>query len=186
MRVPESRGVRASPRGRRECPRAGDCDCRVERGSEQMEATIRAVEQEEQSAKARRALEQVCARGDFEAARDLYRPDFIDHVNRLEFRGHSGIRESVGMYQAIFPDLRITVEDQVTEGDRVTSRWTMHGTYRGRARDARGHHDQPLRRWDDRRGLDRFGHARPRAAVGPSPLGAPGAQIRDGPAFGRR
>jgi predicted ester cyclase len=97
-----------------------------------MEATIRAAEQEEQSAKARRALEQVCARGDFEAARDLYRPEFIDHVNRLEFRGQSGIRESVGMYQAIFPDLRITVEDQVTEGDRVTSRWTMHGTYRGR------------------------------------------------------
>lgn len=97
-----------------------------------MEATIRAVEQEEQSAKARQALEQVCARGDFEAARDLYRSDFIDHVNRMEFRGHAGIRESVGIYHAIFPDLRIAVEDQVTEGDRVTSRWSMHGTYRGR------------------------------------------------------
>jgi hypothetical protein len=43
-----------------------------------MEATIRAVEQEEQSAKARRALERVCARGDFEAARDLYSSDFAD------------------------------------------------------------------------------------------------------------
>jgi predicted ester cyclase len=97
-----------------------------------MEATIRAVEQEEHSAKARRALERVCARGDFEAARDLYSPDFVDHVNRMEFRGHAGIRESVGIYHAIFPDLRIAVEDQVSEGYRVTSRWTMHGTYRGR------------------------------------------------------
>lgn len=97
-----------------------------------MEATFRAAEQDEQSAKARRALERVCARGDFEAARDLYRSDFIDHVNRMEFRGHTGIRESVGIYHAIFPDLRITVEDQLTEGDLATSRWTMHGTYRGR------------------------------------------------------
>jgi predicted ester cyclase len=97
-----------------------------------MEATIRAVEQEEQSAKARHALERVCARGDFEAARDLYRSDFVDHVNRMELRGHAGIRESVGIYHAIFPDLRIAVEDQVSEGYRVTSRWTMHGTYRGR------------------------------------------------------
>ena len=96
------------------------------------EATVRSAEQDEQSANARRALERVCARGDFEAARDLYRSDFIDHVNRMEFRGHAGIRESVGIYHAIFPDLRIAVEDQLTEGDRVTSRWTMHGTYRGR------------------------------------------------------
>ena len=96
------------------------------------EATFRTAEQDEQSAKARRALERVCARGDFEIARELYSSDFIDHVNRMEFRGHSGIRESVGIYHAIFPDLRIDVEDQVGEGDLVTSRWTMHGTYRGR------------------------------------------------------
>jgi predicted ester cyclase len=96
------------------------------------EATFTAAEQDEQRVKARRALEWVCARGDFEAAQDLYRSDFIDHVNRMEFRGHTGIRESVGIYHAIFPDLRIEVEDQVTEGDLVTSRWTMHGTYRGR------------------------------------------------------
>jgi hypothetical protein len=29
---------------------------------------------------AREALERVCARGDFDAARDYYSPDFIDHV----------------------------------------------------------------------------------------------------------
>jgi predicted ester cyclase len=96
------------------------------------ETTFTAAGQDEQSAKARRALERVCARGDFGAARDLYHSDFIDHVNRMEFRGHTGIRESVGIYRAIFPDLRIDVEDQVTEGDLVTSRWTMLGTYRGR------------------------------------------------------
>jgi predicted ester cyclase len=82
---------------------------------------------------ARRALEQVCARGDLDAARELYAPDFIDHVNVLEFRGQEGIAESVALYRAVFPDLQIGVEDQVTEGDRVVSRWTLHGTHRGRS-----------------------------------------------------
>ena len=81
---------------------------------------------------ARQALEEVCARGDLARARDLYADDFLDHVNDLEFRGQEGIAKSVALYAAIFPDLEIRVEDQVTEGDRVTSRWTLRGTHRGR------------------------------------------------------
>lgn len=81
---------------------------------------------------ARRALEQVCARGDFEAARGLYSPEFRDHVNALEFQGLEGVRRSVGLYRALFPDLRIEVVDQVADGDRVASRWRMVGTHRGK------------------------------------------------------
>jgi predicted ester cyclase len=83
-------------------------------------------------AHAREALERVCARGDFEAARDYYSPDFVDHVNEMEYRGHEGIRQSVGLYHLVFTDLRIRVEDQIVEGDRVVSRWTAEGTNRGK------------------------------------------------------
>ena len=82
---------------------------------------------------AREALEQVCARGDLQRARELYADDFVDHVNALDFHGHDGIARSVALYQAIFPDLEIRVLDQATDGDRVTSRWTLHGTHKGRA-----------------------------------------------------
>jgi predicted ester cyclase len=102
------------------------------------EEPLTTVDQDEASAKARRALEQICARGDFDAAQELYGSDFVDHVNGLEFRGHAGIRKSVGLYRAIFPDLHIDVEDQVKEKDVVTSRWTMHGTHRGRRVTLRG------------------------------------------------
>jgi predicted ester cyclase len=81
---------------------------------------------------ARTALEQVCARGDLDRARDLYAEDFVDHVNALEFHGQAGIARSVALYRAIFPDLRIRVLDQSTDGDRVTSRWELHGTHKGR------------------------------------------------------
>ena len=83
-------------------------------------------------ASARRALEEVCARGDFKAAEGLYSPAFVDHVNDLDYRGHEGIRRSVGMYLRVFSDLRIEVVDQVVERDRVASRWVAEGTNRGR------------------------------------------------------
>ena len=86
----------------------------------------------EETEVARRALEEVCARGDFEAARELYSANFADHVNGRDFHGHEGVKESVSFYQEVFPDLRIRVDDQVHEEDRVCSRFTMSGTHRGR------------------------------------------------------
>ncbi|MGH2714029.1 MAG: ester cyclase [Thermoleophilaceae bacterium] len=81
---------------------------------------------------ARTALERVCSRADFGLAPECYAEDFVDHVNRLEFRGLDGVRRSTALYQALFDDLRIEVVDQVAEADRVASRWVMRGTNRGR------------------------------------------------------
>jgi predicted ester cyclase len=81
---------------------------------------------------ARRAIEDVCSRDDVELARRFYASDFRDHVNRLEFEGVEGLRKSLSLYGALFPDRRFEVVDQVADGDRVASRWRMTGTYRGR------------------------------------------------------
>lgn len=81
---------------------------------------------------ARDAIENVCA-GNIARARDFYDPRFHDHVNSMEFHGHEGIEKSVSLYRRLFADLRFVVDEQVTEGDRVASRWTLHGTNRGRA-----------------------------------------------------
>lgn len=81
---------------------------------------------------AKRAIEVVCAGKDEEGIAEVYDPQFIDHVNALEFHGHEGARRSVALYRELFPDLRFVVEEQVSEGDKVVSRWTLHGTHRGR------------------------------------------------------
>src|SRR5256885_12204222 len=81
---------------------------------------------------ARRALEEVCSGKDLDGIASVYHPDFVDHVNRLEYHGHEGARRSVALYLELFPDLRFEVDEQITEGDRVASRWTLHGTHRGR------------------------------------------------------
>jgi predicted ester cyclase len=90
------------------------------------------------AAVARKALERVCARGDLELAQDCYAADFVDHVNALELHSHEGIRRSTGLYRALFDDLQIRVVDQITEGDRVVSRWVMTGSNRGRAAEMSG------------------------------------------------
>jgi predicted ester cyclase len=90
------------------------------------------------AATARRALEEVCSGKDLDGIPDVYHPDFVDHVNALEYRGHDGARRSVALYLRLFPDLRFVVDEQVSEGDRVASRWTLHGTHRGRSVTLRG------------------------------------------------
>ena len=85
-----------------------------------------------QEAVARRALEVACSRADMETAKELYSSEFVDHVNGEVFRGHEGIRHSVTLYQRLFRDFSISVEDQVSEGDKVVSRFTMSGSRAGR------------------------------------------------------
>jgi predicted ester cyclase len=83
---------------------------------------------------ARHALERVCSGSDPSGAVGVYSRDFHDHVNAAEYRGHDGIRKSLGLYQLVFSDgdLSIRVAEQVTEGDRVASRWVAEGHNRGR------------------------------------------------------
>jgi predicted ester cyclase len=88
----------------------------------------------EPRAVAQHALERVCSNADPDAAVGVYSPDFLDHVNARDYRGHEGIRRSLALYQLLFADgdLEIRVVDQVSEGDRVVSRWVAEGHNRGR------------------------------------------------------
>jgi predicted ester cyclase len=101
---------------------------------------MRTVPQEnvELAETARRALEDVCSGQDLAGIPEVYHPDFLDHVNAREYRGHEGARKSVALYLELFPDLRFVVDEQISEGKRVVSRWTLHGTHRGRRVTLRG------------------------------------------------
>jgi SAM-dependent methyltransferase/predicted ester cyclase len=92
----------------------------------------------DQTETARHALEEVCSGRDLDAIPRDYHPGFVDHVNRFTYFGHDGARRSVALYLELFPDLRFEVEDQVTEEDKVASRWRLRGTHRGRPVELRG------------------------------------------------
>ena len=87
----------------------------------------------ESKALARRLIEEMFNRGNLEVADELYAPDYVNHDpgNPEEIRGPEGIKGYVGVHRTAFPDLQLTIEDQVAEGDRVATRWTGRGTYQG-------------------------------------------------------
>ena len=42
-----------------------------------------------------------------------------------------GVKGSIAWSHSAFPDLRVTIEDQVAEGGKVATRWTVRGTHQG-------------------------------------------------------
>jgi steroid delta-isomerase-like uncharacterized protein len=64
---------------------------------------------------------------------ELVDPRYIGHSSQpgTETRGIEGYRHFVMAMRTAFPDLEVTVEDQIAEGDRVVSRWRATGTHLG-------------------------------------------------------
>jgi steroid delta-isomerase-like uncharacterized protein len=62
---------------------------------------------------------------------EVYAPDLVWHEPDQDVRGLEEAKRFVQMYKTAFPDLHVTVEDAIAEGDRVVTRWTMRGTHQG-------------------------------------------------------
>lgn len=88
---------------------------------------------EENKALVRRWLEEVFSRADLELAYDLFAPDYVLHDPSfpLDVHGPEGVRLYVRAYRAAFPDTRFVVEDQISSGEKVVTRWTARGTHCG-------------------------------------------------------
>ena len=63
----------------------------------------------------------------------FYAPDYEGHdVGEPDAqRGLPDVRASVDHYLRAFPDLCVTCEETIVEGDRVVVRWRAHGSHRG-------------------------------------------------------
>jgi steroid delta-isomerase-like uncharacterized protein len=46
-------------------------------------------------------------------------------------QGRDGFRQFVGMYQSAFHDATVTIDELISEGDLVVTRWTGRGTHTG-------------------------------------------------------
>jgi steroid delta-isomerase-like uncharacterized protein len=59
----------------------------------------------------------------------LVAPDYIEHSEG--FQGVEPFRQQIITFRAAFPDLHVTIEDLITDGDRFASRTTVTGTHTG-------------------------------------------------------
>ncbi len=81
---------------------------------------------------AKDALERVCSGKGLDSPSRYYSPEFVDHVNDMRFQGLEGARRSVELYTKVLSDLDVVVEEQLTDGDRVTSRFVVSGNSFGK------------------------------------------------------
>lgn len=88
---------------------------------------------EQNKALMRRVMEEIFNEGNLDLVDELFAPDYVDHDPNMpeDVRGPEGFKEFVSAYRASCSDLHIEVEDQVAEGDKVTTRWTATGTHDG-------------------------------------------------------
>lgn len=78
--------------------------------------------------------EEVLNGKDLDAIGAYYAVDCVDHApgtEEGELRGVGAIRAYVEQFLVAFPDLTITEEDVIAEGDRVAYRHTGRGTHEG-------------------------------------------------------
>ena len=66
-----------------------------------------------------------------DALAEVYADDFILHEAGEDIVGIEGLTQFVSMMRSAFPNLRITLEDDMAEGDRVVTRWIGQGTHQG-------------------------------------------------------
>ena len=81
---------------------------------------------------ARRYVEEIWDQGDLTAIAELFASDVVDHhAVPGQAQGVEGQQQVLTMFRSAFPDLRVTTDDILVDGDRVAVRWTARGTHHG-------------------------------------------------------
>ena len=81
----------------------------------------------------RRLFEEVWNKGNLSVADELFTPNCEHHdASSPDFgRGPESEKKRAALYRTAFPDLQLTIEDIIAEGQTVVARWSCRGTHKG-------------------------------------------------------
>jgi len=82
----------------------------------------------------RRLIEEVYNQGKLDVVYEVIAAEYVGHDPSLpeDIAGAAAERELAAAYRVAFPDLSITIEDQVAEGDKVVTRLRARGRHEGK------------------------------------------------------
>jgi len=88
---------------------------------------------ESNKALSRRLLEEAFNAGNIDVIDELVTTDFVNHDAALPepMIGPDAAKASINGYRTAFPDLRITIEEQIADDQGVATRWSAKGTHEG-------------------------------------------------------
>src|SRR5271169_6862202 len=81
----------------------------------------------------RRLVEELWNKGNLSVADELFAPNYEHHDSSTLVFGRVPEREKkrATLYRTAFPDIRLTIEDIIAEGETVMTRWSCRGTHKG-------------------------------------------------------
>ena len=79
----------------------------------------------------RRGFEEGINQGNLAVFERVIAPTYINHTFPTPAPGAEGFKQVMNMFLAGFPDLQVTLEDVLAEGDKVATRGYFIGTHRG-------------------------------------------------------
>ncbi len=81
----------------------------------------------------RRLFEEVWNKGNLSLVDELFTTNYEHHdASSPDFgRGPESEKKRATLYRTAFPDLRLTIEDIIAEGETVMARWSCRGTHKG-------------------------------------------------------
>jgi steroid delta-isomerase-like uncharacterized protein len=85
---------------------------------------------ERNKAVVRKVFTDILSQGKYEVAAEIYAKDFVNHDTTKDLGVDEDQINNRG-WRAAFPDLEITVEREIAEGDFVTALWRARGTNTG-------------------------------------------------------
>ena len=86
---------------------------------------------EDNKALARRSWEEIVNERNPDAIEEIYPSDLVWHEPDGDIQGYEQARQFVSTFFRGFPDINITVEDVIAEGEQVVTRYTIRGTHQG-------------------------------------------------------
>lgn len=86
---------------------------------------------EENKAIEHRIVDEVLNKGNLAVTDEVVAPNYVFHFPWMEVKGPEGCRQFATMMRIDFPDLHVTIDDIIGEGDMVAVRATVRGTHRG-------------------------------------------------------
>ena len=81
----------------------------------------------------RRLMEEVWNKGNLSIVDEFFTPNYEHHdPSTPDFgRGPESEKKRATLYRNAFPDVRLTIEDIIAEGETVIARWSCRGTHKG-------------------------------------------------------
>jgi steroid delta-isomerase-like uncharacterized protein len=80
----------------------------------------------------RRIYDQAFNQGNLAIIDELVSVDVAAHMGSWGLPANRlGLKQMIASLRSAFPDLHCTVEDEISEGEKLASHWTMRGTHKG-------------------------------------------------------